>query len=66
MSWLASTAALTLGWILLGDSFAIAMVLLGITGIIMWARGRSVPQMAVSLLGFSSLVTALVLGLAYV
>ncbi|OGT60511.1 MAG: hypothetical protein A3E01_11425 [Gammaproteobacteria bacterium RIFCSPHIGHO2_12_FULL_63_22] len=54
-----------IGWILLGDSFAIAMVLLGITGIIMWARGRSVPQMAFSVLGFSSLVTALVLGLAY-
>jgi len=53
-----------IGWILLGDSFALAMVLLGISGITMWARGRSLKQMAFSVLGVASVVTAAVLGAA--
>lgn len=55
-----------LGWILLGDSFALAMVLLGITGIVMWARGRRPREMAFSVLGVSALVSLLVLGAGYV
>jgi hypothetical protein len=55
-----------LGWILLGDSFALAMVLLGITGIVMWARGRRPRDMLFSVLGVSALVSILVLGAGYV
>jgi uncharacterized protein len=50
-----------LAWILLADSFAIAMLLLGLSGIWMWARGRSPRQMAMSVLGVSLLVLAAVL-----
>ena len=32
-------------WTLLADSFAIGMLLLGISGIWMWARGRSAKEM---------------------
>jgi hypothetical protein len=52
-------------WILLGDSFGLAMVLLGITGITMWTRGRSARQMAFSVFGLSLLAFLLVLGAAY-
>jgi hypothetical protein len=48
-------------WILLGDSFALAMVALGISGLIMWARGRSLRQMAFSIAG-AGLVVSLVIG----
>ena len=54
-----------IAWILLGDSFALAMVLLGISGIIMWARGRSARQMMLSVLGTSAVVTVVVLGAAF-
>jgi hypothetical protein len=50
-----------LAWVLLADSFAIAMLLLGLSGIWMWARGRSPKQMAMSVLGVSLLVLAAVL-----
>ena len=53
-----------IGWILLGDSFALAMVLLGISGIYMWARGRSAKEMAFSVLGVATVATAAVLGAA--
>jgi len=43
-------------WILLTDSFAVAMVLLGISGIILWARGRTVAQMAFSIVGVAVVV----------
>lgn len=49
-------------WILLADSFAIGMLLLGLSGIWMWARGRTPRQMATSVLGVSVLILALVLG----
>lgn len=49
-------------WILLADSFAIAMLLLGVSGIWMWARGRTPRQMALSVLALSVLVLAAVLG----
>ena len=48
-------------WILLGDSFAIAMIALGISGLIMWARGRSPRQMAFSIVGVA-LVVLLIIG----
>jgi uncharacterized protein len=41
-------------WILLGDSFALAMIALGISGLILWSRGRSLRQMI-----FSSVAVAL-------
>lgn len=67
-SWLAASNRLhkTVGggtaWILLSDSFAIAMTLLGITGLWMWARGRRPRTLVLSVLGVSFLLTALVLG----
>lgn len=52
-------------WVVLADSFALAMLLLGLSGIWMWARGRSARQMVVSVLGASTLVLALVLWPAF-
>ncbi|MEO6366012.1 MAG: PepSY-associated TM helix domain-containing protein [Luteimonas sp.] len=49
-------------WILLADSFAIGMLLLGLSGLWMWARGRTAKQMVVSVLGLSVLMLAAVLG----
>jgi len=51
-------------WILLADSFAIGMILLGLSGIWMWARGRSAKQMVLSVMGLSTLLFLAVLGLA--
>jgi hypothetical protein len=51
-------------WILLADSFALGMLFLGISGIWMWTRGRSVKQMVVSVLGVSVAVLVIVLGAA--
>ena len=48
-------------WILLADSFAIGMLLLGLSGIWMWARGRNAKEMIASVLGLSVLVLAAVL-----
>jgi hypothetical protein len=49
-------------WSLLADSFAIGMLLLGLSGIWMWARGRTPKQMVASVLGLSLVVLAFVLG----
>ena len=43
---------------------AIGMLLLGLSGIWMWARGRSVKEMAFSVMGLATLVFAAILGLA--
>ncbi|WP_374555506.1 PepSY-associated TM helix domain-containing protein [Thermomonas sp.] len=51
-------------WILLADSFAIGMLLLGLSGIWMWARGRSARDMLFSVMGLSTAVFVAVLGLA--
>ena len=51
-------------WILLADSFAIGMLLLGLSGIWMWARGRSARDMLFSVMGLSTAVFAAVQGLA--
>jgi hypothetical protein len=48
-------------WILLGDSFALAMIALGISGLIMWSRGRRLRQMIFSIVGVA-LVVLLVIG----
>lgn len=53
-------------WILLTDSFAIAMVLLGVSGIILWARGRTPAQMAFSILGVAVLVLVVIGGSAVI
>jgi hypothetical protein len=49
-----------IGWRVLADSFAIAMVLLGLSGIWMWARGRSARQMLLSVFCASSAAFLLV------
>jgi hypothetical protein len=49
-----------IGWRVLSDSFAIAMVLLGLSGIWMWARGRTWRQMVVSVFCASSAAFLLV------
>ena len=51
-------------WILLADSFAVAMVFLGLSGIWMWARGRRPRELAMSVMGLSTLVFLAVVGLA--
>jgi hypothetical protein len=67
-SWLAAFYRLhkTVGggfaWVLLADSFAIAMLLLGLSGIWMWARGRTPKQLLMSVFAVSLLVLAAVLG----
>lgn len=48
-------------WTLLADSFAIGMLLLGLSGIWMWARGRNAKQMVASVLGLSLLVLTAIL-----
>ncbi len=48
-------------WTVLADSFAIGMLLLGLSGIWMWARGRTPRQMLVSVFGLSALVLIAVL-----
>ena len=53
-------------WILLTDSFAVAMVLLGISGIILWARGRTPAQMAFSVLGVAVVVLLVIGGTAII
>lgn len=52
-------------WSLLADSFAIGMILLGLSGIWMWARGRSTRDMAGSVFALSTAVVAVVLVLAF-
>jgi hypothetical protein len=49
-----------MGWRVLSDSFAISMLLLGLSGLWIWARGRTYRQMVVSVLGASTVVFLLV------
>ena len=53
-------------WILLGDSFALAMIALGVSGIYMWARGRSAKQMLLSVFAVAVVVLLLIGGAAVV
>jgi hypothetical protein len=50
-----------IGWTILADSFAIAMLLLGLSGIWMWARGRSAKDIVVSVMGVSVVAMLVVL-----
>lgn len=50
-----------LGWRLLVDSFAIGMILLGLSGLWMWARNRSLKDMALSVFAVSVVVLLIVL-----
>lgn len=51
-------------WTWLVDSFAIGMILLGISGIWMWARGRTPRQMLMSVMALSTLAFGAVVALA--
>jgi hypothetical protein len=51
-------------WILLGDSFALAMMALGISGLLLWSRGRSLRQMLFSIVGVALLVLLVIGGSA--
>jgi uncharacterized protein len=53
-----------ISWILLSDSFAVGMVALGLSGLVMWSRGRSVRQMIFSIVGAALVVTALIVASA--
>jgi hypothetical protein len=55
-----------IAWILLGDRFAMAMIALGISGLIMWARGRSVLQMVFSIVGVAAIVLLVIGGSAII
>jgi hypothetical protein len=47
-------------WILLSDSFALGMVGLGVSGLMMWSRGRTLGQMLVSVAAVGTVVLILV------
>lgn len=49
-------------WIVLADSFAIGMLLLGLSGMWMWLRGRSPRDMVLSVFALSTLILVIVLG----
>lgn len=51
-------------WVWLVDSFAIGMLLLGMSGIWMWARGRSPRDMLLSVFALSTLVFGALVALA--
>ncbi len=53
-------------WILLSDSFALAMIALGISGLLLWARGRRPRQLVFSIVGAAVLLLVLVGGGAVV
>lgn len=48
-------------WIVLADSFAVGMILLGLSGVWMWGRGRTWKQMLLSVFAASVAVLAWVL-----
>jgi len=48
-------------WRLLADTFAIGMLLLGLSGLWMWARGRTARQMAFSVVGLGAVLMAMIL-----
>ena len=52
-------------WSWLVDSYAIAMVLLGLSGLWMWARGRTPRQMLLSVFALAGAVAASGIALAF-
>jgi hypothetical protein len=55
-----------LSWILLTDSFALAMVVLGISGLLLWSRGRTKRQMVFSAVGTAVVIVVLIGGHAVI
>jgi hypothetical protein len=55
-----------IAWTLLEDSFAVAMVMLGITGLVLWSRGRSARQMVFSIVGVAVVVLLIIGGSAVI
>lgn len=53
-----------LAWVLLADSFAIGMILLGVSGLWMWGLGRSPRQMVFSVFAAGLIVLLVVMGSA--
>ena len=50
-----------MGWLILSNSFAISMILLGLSGLWLWARGRSAKQMIVSVTAASATAITVVM-----
>jgi uncharacterized protein len=55
-----------LTWILLTDSFALALVVLGISGLILWSRGRTKRQVVFSVVGAAVVIVVLIGGHAVI
>jgi hypothetical protein len=55
-----------LSWILLADSFALALVVLGISGLVLWSRGRTKRQMVFSVVGAAVVIIVLIGGHAVI
>lgn len=55
-----------IAWIVLTDSFAVAMVTLGISGLILWARGRNTRGMVFSIVGVAVIVLLVIGGSAII
>jgi uncharacterized protein len=55
-----------IAWLLLEDSFGLALIVLGASGLLMWARGRSVRQMVFSIVGAAAIVLLLIGGHAVI
>jgi hypothetical protein len=55
-----------LSWILLTDSFALAMVVLGTSGLLLWSRGRTKRQMVFSAVGAAVVIVVLIGGHAVI
>jgi uncharacterized protein len=66
MSRLHKGVGLGLSWILLTDSFALAMVVLGISGLLLWSRGRTKRQMVFSVVGAAIVIVVLIGGHAVI
>ena len=49
-------------WILLSDSFALGMLMLGVSGLVMWSRGRSLRHLMFSVLGTALVLIVAVIG----
>jgi hypothetical protein len=55
-----------IAWILLGDSFALAMIALGISGLILWWRGRTWREAVFSIVGVAVVALLVIAGAASV
>jgi hypothetical protein len=55
-----------LAWTLLTDTFALSMIALGVSGLLLWGRGRNAKQMVWSTVGAAVLVVAIIGGAAVI